>query len=454
MTNQGVSKLAFQTLDRLTDRYPSVVPSFFQKILLAVAGNRIVYLLYLLKYRAALKRVKSFDRILLIADVNIGDAITIQQCVAVFRHFFPASIIDYVCNQTGGELLRGMPDANHVYRVFNSSRGFPLQDDLRVLTEIVQRTNYTFIACFSPFVPKKEFQKYAQFVQMYVPLASHIFRRWKENNSHRHVSEAVFEVTRNLLEPMATSGNNNDAGQMERAQAPSFKGNSVYLTPQGIHRAHRFLADHMLSPEKHLLFFNPDATSRYSQIPLGVQMRILKIVLETETIDTVLLGSGHSSDGIETALATGIPHTLRKKLVIVPRLPIGVYAALIDACDMFLSSDTGPAHIAASRKVALSEYGPVRNQTSVVTVFGAGDSRMYGYDSGRAEYLRANQLVPSKVFEGRAPCRNITCVNKWGKSCGEIRCFVGIDAQEITDYVVAYFGKLSKKERVPLRRVV
>ena len=454
MTNQGASKLAFRTLDQLTDRYPSVAPSVAQKILLAAAGNRIAHSFYLMKYRAVLRRIRSFDRILVVADVNIGDAITIQQSVAVFRHFFPASRIDYACNQTGGELMRGMPEANNVFRVFSSNNGFPREDDLRTLENIVRQEDYTVIICFSPFVPKKQFRRYAQFVPMYVPLASHIFRRWKEDNGRRHLSEAVFTVTKNLLEPLAVPGNRGNAVQRRMYRVPRFDGNSVYLTTASIHHAERFLADHNLTPDMRLLFFNPDATSRYSQIPLSVQKRILKRALETDQIDGVLLGTGRSVEGIETLLSSSLPTTLREKLVIVPRLPIGAYAALIDACDMFLSSDTGPAHIAASRKVALSEYGSVRNHTSVVTVFGAGDSRMYGYDSGRSDHLRANQSAPSRVFSGSPPCRNITCVNKWGKSCGEVRCFSGLVANEIIEYVEAHFRSIHKREFVTLSNVV
>jgi ADP-heptose:LPS heptosyltransferase len=454
MTNRGISKLAFHALDRLTDRYPSVVPAVFQRVLLVMVGNRFIYFLYVLKYRAVLRRVKSFDKILLVADVNIGDAITIQQCVVAFRYFFPTAMIDYACNQTGGELVRGMPEADHVFRVFNSRNGFPQDADLQVLKSIAERVDYTVIVCFSPFVAKKNVPGSAQFVQMYVPLASYIIRCWKEDNKRRHLSDAVFTITKNLLEPIATLSLVGGSDRDLVRHSPQFQGNSIYLTPGAIRRANRFLAEHKLSSVRRLLFFNPDATSKYSQIPMSVQSRILRRALESENIDAVLLGSGHSYKGVEAVLSFAIPHSLRSKLVIVPRLPIGVYAVLIDACDMFLSSDTGPAHIAASWKVALSEYSPVRNRTAVVTVFGAGDSKMYGYDSERMDYIPANQLAPSKVFAGSAPCRNITCVNKWGKSCKEVRCFHGLNAQEISDYVGAYFESISKSEQVVFRNVV
>jgi ADP-heptose:LPS heptosyltransferase len=454
MTNQGLSKLAFRTLDRLTDRFPETAPAVFQRLFLALVGNRLIYSIYLLKYAAVLKRVKSFDRILLIADVNIGDAITIQQCIVAFRHFFPQARIDYACNQTGGELVSGMPEVDHVFRIFNSGNGFPLENNLGALKTIVEGAHYTVMACFSPFVPKKEFQRYAPFVQMYVPLASHIMRQWREQKGTRHVSDAVFTVSKRLLESVKGSpGKDGTRGTLRRADV-SFKGNAVYLTSQAIQRANQFLAERDCSPSKHLLFFNPDATSKYSQIPIALQKKILRQTLESSSIDAVLLGAGHSHEGIESLLTLSLPASLRRKLLIVPHMSISAYAAVIDACDMFLSSDTGPAHIAASRKVALSEYYALKNRTSVVTVFGAGDSRMYGYDSEREGHIPAHQLAPSRVFVPGAPCRNITCINKWGKSCQEVRCFMGLNAQEIVDYVIAYFNELRKNERVVFRRVV
>ena len=80
-----------------------------------------------------------------------------------------------------------------------------------------------------------------------------------------------------------------------------------------------------------------------------------------------------------------------------------------------------------------------RNKTSVVSIFGATDSRTYGYDSHLRSHIPANQDAPSKVFLSKAPCRNITCINKWGKSCRIIRCHMGRNPKEISHYIAAYF---------------
>ncbi len=448
MTNRGVSRLVFRTLDRLTDRYPTAVPPVLQRILLVLLGNRYVSSSYLRWFRLLLRRVKVFDRILLIADVNIGDAINLQQSVVAFRQFFPHAVIDYVCNETGGELMRGMPEANHVFRVFKSYYGFPVNDDLNVLKDIVKKGDYSLIACYSPFVTRKDAGARKGFVPLYLPLASCIMRLWKQNKGRRHISLDVFTVTCSLLEPFRQQKSRLLGFPVVHEEVPQFRGNAIYLSPAAIHHAHRFLLDHGLSPSRRMLFLNPDATTRYSQIPFGHQARALHAALESDDIDAVLLASGRSDLGIEQALVADVPPELRSKVIVVPHVPVGVFAALIDACDMFVSADTGPAHIAASRKVALSEYGPVRNRTAVVTVFGAGDSKMYGYDSCRIDHIPANQTAPSRIFEGRAVCRNITCINKWGKSCREIRCFHGLGELELPVYITSYFKTLRQTSEV------
>jgi ADP-heptose:LPS heptosyltransferase len=444
MTNKGLSKVAFHLLDRLTDIFPSIVPVFFQKTFQTLLGNGVVYSLYLAKYRHILKKAKAFDTILVVSDVNIGDAIMLQQSLDVLRQYFPFSRIDYLCNQTGGELVSELPAADHVFKVFKGA-GIPTKNDLAMINDIVKSTNYSVIINYCPFIANAALDTKAIIVRMYVPLASHIIRRWKQQNGQRHISDATHTLLKNLLSPIISSRHIHNSVKEARS-ASAFKGNSIYLTQNAIQEAKDFLARHNILHDKQLLFFNPDATSRYTRMPLSLQIEILQNVLSSKLIDAVLLGMSYSQTSEEQIIISAIPKPLQKKIVIVPHLPVSVYAALIDACTMFLSSDTGPVHIAASWKVSLSKSETLKNSTSVITVFGSGDSKMYGYDSQRKDHVPANQSAPSKVFVARAPCRNITCVNKWGKSCKEVRCFHGLEAEEITGYVLSYFRQVRSRE--------
>ncbi|MDE3057985.1 MAG: hypothetical protein KGJ59_08510 [Bacteroidota bacterium] len=409
-------------------------------------GNGVVYSFYLARYKRILKKAKNFDTILVVADVNIGDAIMLQQSLEVLRQYFPFSRIDYLCNQTGGELVTDLPAVNHVYKVFKGA-GVPTKNDLAMINNIVKSTRYSVIINYCPFIANDVLDTKAIVVRMYVPLASHIIRRWKQQNGQRHISDATHILLKNLLSPIISSRHIHNSEQETHSEV-MFKGNSIYLTYNAIHEARNFLERYGLLHEKHLLFFNPDATSRYTRMPLSLQIEILQNVLTSQLIDAVLLGASYSQESVEQMVVSAIPKSLQKKIVIVPHLPVSVYAALVDSCTMFLSSDTGPVHIAASWKVSIPKSETLKNNTSVITVFGSGDSKMYGYDSRLKDHVPANQLAPSKVFVAHAPCRNITCVNKWGKSCKEVRCFHGLEAKEITDYVLSYFRQVRSHEYV------
>src|SRR5512137_662343 len=102
MLKKGLSRSFSYVLDELTDAFPSWVPRLFEKCILAILGNKILSEYYQSTYRRRLGRVKSFDRILFVADVNIGDAITNQQAVKVARGCFPKARIDYLCNKWSG----------------------------------------------------------------------------------------------------------------------------------------------------------------------------------------------------------------------------------------------------------------------------------------------------------------------------------------------------------------
>jgi ADP-heptose:LPS heptosyltransferase len=445
MTNKGLSKAAFYVLDRLTDWSPSHVPAIFQSAFQAVMGNRPLFLLYQWYYRQKVQRVKRFDKILVVSDVNLGDAIMLFASVEAIRYAFPDSSIDYICNRVSGELLPGFNAANHVFTIF-SGNAIPLQEERDALLRISEREDYSLIVNFSPFIAKNNFKKGSTVIQMYIPLASYLVHLTTKQDSPRHLSLVVHSLMNAMLAFVARRGFISTSNEKRVLSSPPYRGNSVFLTSNDIDQAHLFLTQHHLTYVDHIVFFNPDGAMRYTQIPLRLQIKILRKLAASKSVDAILLGTGRALEGIEQTLLNSLPESLQSKVVIVPPVSPGAYAALMDTCDVFLSSDTGPVHIAAARKVSASSYPRLRNRTAVVTVFGSGDSTIYGYDSQKQGHIAANQEAPSRAFIANAPCRNITCANKWGKTCKEIRCFAGLRADDIADYILTYVRTLCESE--------
>jgi hypothetical protein len=165
-----------------------------------------------------------------------------------------------------------------------------------------------------------------------------------------------------------------------------------------------------------------------------------------------LLGAGHSWSGVGQRLVEAVPAALRGKLRIIPKqMPLDSYAALMDLADVFITGDTGPLHLAAARRYSRSGRHRFRNRTAVLSLFGATVPRMSGYDSSKPGYLPANQDAPSWCYQAVSPCRNISCLNKYFKTCRAVRCFERFDAGGLTELVASHLAQLDRSADDPRR---
>jgi hypothetical protein len=79
---------------------------------------------------------------------------------------------------------------------------------------------------------------------------------------------------------------------------------------------------------------------------------------------------------------------------------------------------------------------------------------MSGYDSFQPGFLPANQDAPSWCYQAGSPCRNITCLNKYFKTCRTVRCFEHVDIAHLADVIVAHVERVARgAARAPLGRL-
>ena len=449
MTNEGFTKLAFNSLDRITDIFPSFGSRVFQKIFLFVFGSEKLYNYLLHKYQKKLLKTKNFNRILIIADVNIGDSINTQAGIEVARGFFPGSEIEYICSKIGGEVIEGSPFVDNVFKIYRNS-GLPLEEDVAKIIEIVKNGEYSLILNMCPFINKKTLNCNANVIQLYVPLVSYILYLGKINSENLNLSSVAYTFFWNFLSLLFKS-RIYDSNNIQKFNFDSgYAGNRVYLSNEDVEAAANFLMKNNIYQKGPLILFNLSVTIKFSMIPIDIQLQTIQDVISSEDITAVLIFKGYSDINIDTMIIDRIPATYTGKIITIPNtLTIKEFTALIDFCDMFVSGDTGTVHIAASRKININSNNPMRNKTALVSVFGASDSRIYNYDSKRYGHSPANQDVVSKVFVGAAPCRNFTCINRIIKTCKEVRCFQGLTAENISSYIISYFNILKKTESLP-----
>jgi hypothetical protein len=442
LKNTGLPKLAFNLLDRITDVYPSFGPKIFQRIFLYIFGSTLLYNYIFGKYRDKLKSVTDFDKILIIGDVNIGDSLIASSCLFLVKSYYPKSRVDYVCNKTGGKLLNESDQVDNVFGLYNNS-GLPKDEDVMAIKMVVDNGHYSLILNFSPFIDKKILNNGAAVLHLYIPFAQYILNLWKYNSGNLNISGATHIFIQNIFRPLIETNNQGNEKKDSRFPEISFEGNRIFISHDAIETAKDFLIQNNLYPPYHLLLYNPFVTSKYSMIPVELQLSVLNDLLLSDDINAVLIYEGNSEYNLESMILNKLPECFINKIVRIPNtISINAYAALIDFCDMFFSGDTGTVHVAASRKIPLDTNDFMRNRTSVVSVYGASDSRMYGYDSSAYGHNPANQDAPSKSFVGAAPCRTITCINRLVKTCKEVKCFHGLEASEISRYIISYFHNL------------
>lgn len=427
MSQKKLKKLqiAFDLASRLTDFLPEMGARLLDEILFSTAGSNSLHDWFYRRDLAKLRQIRAFDHLLVIADLNIGDAIIVQSGIAALREYFPTADIDFIINRAAVCFIDGNPDITTLYPVFTRAP-IPDTEDLRILSRLCKDNSYDLIVNFSPFLKQKQLGGRKQPVLDYTLIATTLVRNQRYPERVNHVIWQTYYSIHCLLSPF-----------LKPSILGPFKGTMVTLSTEAMSQAHDFLNRYSLSGDQPLILYNPDASSPFTRIPLKDQKNLLRDLLRTEA--RVMLGAGHVVPHIADWLLNDLPGSLRQKVSMIPAtMPFDTYAALIDACDVFITGDSGALHVAAAWKRSKDGTCRFRNRTAVFAVFGATPARIYGYDSQQPGFLPANQEAPSRTYIAESPCRNITCINKMAKTCQRVRCFERMPMPQMTEDIGCY----------------
>ncbi len=443
MSELRAQRIVFAATSRLTEVFPVAGARLLDACLRPVLGSRVLGNLLARKPRAAVRRAARLRRFLVIPDIHIGDAVLTQSAVSALRDFFPDAGIDYVVNRTAASLIEGNPDASRVLPVFSGAH-LPTADDVAALRDIIRRGDYDVCFGFGSFLDPAEVVPRGQPFVSFLAHAPQLVRNENGASEINHFSYQFYRFVRGMLEPVAGP-----------ARPERFVGVRTTLRDEAVEQAARYAAEAGLTPETRVVMVNPDGACRFTLLPFEHQAALLERLAGATAPETVLLlGAGHSWSGVGGRLVDAVPEALRGKLRIIPKeLPLDAYAALMDLADVFITGDTGPLHLAAARRYSRSGGHRFRNRTAVLSLFGATVPRMSGYDSSRPGDLSANQDAPSWCYQAASPCRNLTCLNKYFKTCRTVRCFEGVDVAELAALVVGYLARPDRgagPEPVPL----
>lgn len=417
MDRETQFKRFFQFASLVTDVFPRRGARILDITVRNLLGNVLVFRAVEHQARKQFNRVKKFNKILVAADLNIGDAIIAQGAVSAMKDILPDARIDCVVKESARSLIEGNPDITNLYPLYVGAP-FPNDSDIEGLSKIAKSEDYDLVINFSPMVDDKVFGE--RTVVNYAMMAAELIR-----NEGRHggaINNVIYrsykfmgEIFRDMVPP--------DFGQ-------SFKGAEVYLSEEALDEAKSFLIGHGISQDDAVVLFNPDASAKFTRMPFDFQLNLLRQLCDMKCF--VLLGAGHVEKLIEHELVFSLSPEHRRKITIIPpSTDLDVYTALVDFSDVFITGDTGPLHLAAARKFSRESGESLRNRTAVLSIFGGTPSHIYGYDSETPGFFPANQDALSKVFVADNSCRNITCINKMAKTCKEVRCFQSLDPSHI-----------------------
>jgi ADP-heptose:LPS heptosyltransferase len=368
------------------------------------------------------------DAILLIGDVNLGDSVNIQPVARVLRSCFPRARIDYVHSRTAAPLIRSNPHITESVPLFEG-KFTPSEEEVRRLCRRIEERGYDLVLSFCPFLPERKLSRPGATVLSPLAFTCRVIdRAGRDGTAVAHLIPNMTGYVRELV----SNGRPDHAGLAAPESA------TIYLSADVVERRDRWMAGQDVPPDSRPVFFNPDASNRFTMVPEELQFELLRSLLAAEDCGHLLLGSGFTFTGIERRLLERLPSELADRVTLVPTsLPIDVYAALTDACAVFITADTGPMHIAAARKECPARDGVFLNRTAVVGLFGPTLPRVYGYDSSRPGHLAANQDAPSRVFAGGCPRKSLVCsVERIGQACPGESCFRGLDVEEVARFVL------------------
>lgn len=418
MLDNSISSAFFDLTSKLTAQFPKEGAWLFDHTLIPAIGNKLVKRLSERHNLRIVRSVPSFQRILVISDIHIGDSILAAGGVSAFRDYFPDARIDYVVKRSVACLFEGNSEISHLYPVFTGDR-FPDRADLEAVQKLVRENQYDLYLNCCPFIENKQITPGGRKVLNMVTAAPSVLLNLTRDEGYCHFMYQTYDLPGNLLRRVA-----------DKKRSGAFTGFPVTLSDGAYEQAQKFLVENQVPRDQHLFFLNPDTASRYNRMRFEHQLTLLRGLLALG--GHVLLGSGFTAKDIERRLEERLTGEERSRLTIVPKtLALDAYAALVDSADIFISGDTGPLHIAAARKVSKSGNIRFRNRTFVVSVFGATNARMSGYDSTDPRFPPADQNAPSRCYVSESSCRNITCMNKMAKTCEEVRCFESLNVEKI-----------------------
>jgi len=409
-------------------RVPALNSAAFEKAMLALSSGPVAGLVRSAE-RRKLRRIRHVERILVISDTNIGDSVLLKTALPVVARRLPHVAVDFACHHKVVEMMDPDPVID---RCVGLPGGGPEGAGIAAgrLVEKTGDRRYDLVLNFCPFISERQVGHAEAVVLEPISLAGNILRAYRQGEIAalpKHVVDFVSGVVDQLAGARARESD-------EDAVCKPV----VFLSADHRHAARRWLEGRPWKERGTVVFVNPDCSNESTRVGVDVFADICRSLAEVGRIDGIVLGHGFTYPGVEREILGRMSAAARRKIELMsPDLGLAGFAALCDCCAVYVGADTGPLHIAAAHKAPAQPDRPLRNQTVVVGLFKATEPRIYGYCSRRADMIDSAQAAESTVFEGRPPCKNLTCsLQRLTKTCPALECGEDLNPTSVVDFII------------------
>jgi len=330
--------------------------------------------------------------------MHLGDLILTTPFLHALRKAAPHSHITYLVDDKLKEIVEHNPNIDEVWTIDKKGK----DDNLKALLATagrISKGNFDVLINLHPNERCSFIDAWAK-----VPLkvgASHFlfrgfFQKYMRLNRKIHAADMYLDVLKRL-----------------GVQDLSNNGLEVYPSPTAEQKAVAFWQQAGLRPEEKLVGFNIGSavvTKRWAP------ERFAKVAdtLAGEGYRTVFFGGTMDREMVQEA--TDLMQS--QPIIATGKLSLGVLAAAMGRCALIITNDSGPMHVAISRKVP------------IVAMYGPSHTDLYGPYTTQATIVRA---IP--------PCDG--CAKRMRHHCDDMRCMRDLKVEQVLDAVHPWLGKRS-----------
>ena len=342
--------------------------------------------------------------ILVVRLGGIGDVVVITPALKALRKLYPQSKISLMTNRYSAEVARGAPYVDELITftdLFSSQSVFDFLKpkilyQLYCLVTLMLRRRFDIFVCFHNLV------KWSGVIKpLLLALLSRAPIRAGFNTANRGFfmnvkapddsSKHLMFRCMDVITQLASYSSIN--------YTPEQSASEVWLTNQDREFASDFISRNNIRQNDFLVGIHPGGNPRHYHSQCWEPKRSAQVAnVITDKYGARILLTGSKTDrGILDKI---IPLLKIPPILLPESTGVKQLAAIIERCNLFISNDTGPMHLAIAMKVP------------TIGIFGGGEYQMYGAYPPESGFIGIRKDIPCSPCYHKPKCSVSECLDK------------------------------------------